>query len=49
MGGSKDPLAGSFFQGYNFDLLITIIIVIISRRCFLPVAVIIIVITREEV
>ena len=37
------------FQDCNWDLLITMIIVIISGRCFLPLVVISIVITPEEV
>ena len=43
----KDPLR--FFQGYNSDLFVTMIIVIIGGWCFLPIVVIIIVITPEEV
>ena len=45
---SKDPLR-FFFQDYKWDLFITITIVIISGRCFLPIVVIIIVIMPEEV
>ena len=45
---SKDPLR-FFFQDYKWDLFITIVIVIISGRCFLPIVVIIIVIMPEEV